>query len=91
MRLIDADALMEWVEKEAETKRGLSVDNVLDAIDNATTIDPVKRGMWIPSVDEHHICYIECSVCGFKELELAGRRHLHYCPECGAHLYGGEE
>lgn len=48
MRLIDADRFRAWVLKENETKWGETIEEILDAIDDCKTVDPVKQGMWIP-------------------------------------------
>lgn len=53
-----------------------------------------KTGRWIwvqydsnPEIGNHH-----CSVCGFIPacFNLA-RKHLNYCPKCGADMRGAEE
>lgn len=76
MRLIDADAL-----------RGplMAFDSkVLDIVDNAPTIDPVKHGAWVKG---------SCSICGEDALldDVENEFLSKYCPCCGARMDGGTE
>ena len=80
MRLIDADAL-----------RGplMAFDSkVLDIVDNAPTIDPVKHGRWVYAGYSSIELVYECSECG--EIEF-GDALDDYCPNCGARMDGGTE
>lgn len=107
MRLIDADALKEKVEKYRIvhlSHRRLSaikreaeevINDICLGIDFAPTINPVKHGQWIKNQrkSKFHIepVYI-CSCC--REQEAWGEMELsNYCPNCGALMRedGGEE
>ena len=65
MRLIDADALKEWVETEEERKWGLSTDEVWDAIEAAPTIDAMT--------------VVRCKDCEFYTEEERWCRRLGLC------------
>lgn len=101
MRLIDADALKEKVEKYRIvhlSHRRLSaikreaeevINDICLGIDFAPTINPVKHGRWIKA--ERQGCwsyadvYKQCSECG-KVTFLAEK--MNYCPNCGADMRG---
>ena len=91
MRLIDADALKEWVEEYHTSNWGIPQDELIYAIGSAQTIDPVKHGKWIP-VNERAA---KCSLCGEWEYTngrdktgtaIIHRAIKHYCPNCGARM-----
>lgn len=89
MRLIDADALKEWVETEEERKWGLSTDEVWDAIEAAPTIDPVNHGKWCIEPDG---TVMHCYCCGWAYEYYAGlEEEWNYCPNCGAQMERSEE
>lgn len=98
MRLIDADALIKWVQECGAKCPTLSVEKLFNAIKDAPTIDPVKRGRWIKMSDADGV-YWACSECGediprishynpqfdlFPRLESIDR--TNYCPNCGARM-----
>ena len=98
MRLIDADALLEILRKDATEKLrlfDLKYEGYLTAMakveeiveDVLPTIDPVKRGKWIGSDDFDE--YYRCSECGKGETQFGGL--YHYCPNCGARMEGEED
>ena len=88
MRLIDADALKALIDEgwgEGPFKTAF-----FEEIDDASTIDPVKHGMWMHDKDD---CLVSgyCSVCGWQsiiyETDVAD---MPFCPNCGAKMDGGE-
>lgn len=84
MRLIDADALLEDVRSLGfgwdEYEQGK--EDVVECIECAPTIDPVKYGWW----KYHGDCGVtECSVCGWK-IEEYVCDDFKYCPSCGAYM-----
>lgn len=98
MRLIDADALGDKVadlysEGEEATEGDKVVNDVIDLIDNAPTIEAERpQGEWIK-----HIRCIECSVCKNKffaddenencqDYEPCTDLRFNFCPNCGADL-----
>lgn len=92
MRLIDADALKEWVETEEESKWGLSTDEVWDAIEAAPTIEP-KRGRWEDVEEDEWICF-KCSECGHDAYSYTGEilsNEWKFCPYCGARMERRED
>lgn len=96
MRLIDADALKEWVEEYHTSNWGIPQDELIYAIGSAQTIDPVKHGKWKnkqmldeelnPTIAFRH----RCSECGFEICTTDETIWWHFCPNCGAKVDGGE-
>lgn len=92
MRLIDADALIEQMEADAE-----QMDNPLAAmfayaaasdVKHAPTIEPERKtGKWIKEKSRGQL--YQCSACGnyldFRGVN-AGRGSANYCPNCGARM-----
>jgi hypothetical protein len=94
MRLIDADALKELIANNVYPVQDAFNDRdygmfwtggIEKAIDNAPTVDPVKRvkhGEW--RYDE--ALELEwCSECGFGKRK-GDKRWYSYCPNCGAYM-----
>ena len=102
MRLIDADALKEnareWLPEIAAHKSPFVVMGLFNLIDNLAdnmpTVDPVKKGHWIKSVDPEYDgdatyfagpCFCTCSNCGHTR-----RIETRFCCECGARMEGAQ-
>ena len=110
MRPIDADELKDNFSKVsfsglaaygfglAELYSGVS--KMLELIDEAPTIEPVKRGKWLirhifDRYNQHRRYEVICSVC--KEhypkilisKDMLVRDMFNYCPNCGAKMDGG--
>lgn len=103
MRLIDADALREYLGIETADctkckdgfsiygycKRGGDFQTACYAIDIAPTVDavPVRHGYW-----RHYEGMLYCSECGTEFyddiMEYCGDNVPHFCPECGARMDG---
>ena len=58
----------------------------------AADVAEVKHGEWKLCYEDwrKQIAGDECSVCGFQHFGVS-ISHYHYCPHCGARMYGGEE
>lgn len=98
-RLIDADALMDALGIAVECKDcsrngtfGCKEDSAFvyacEAITDAPTIDPVKRGKWIIHPEVKNIyggTYIECSECGEKYV-VQYIEDEKFCRNCGAKM-----
>ena len=92
MRLIDADALMKWLnDTYCDTSKRLWNYNhhvmamdMIEIIENYPTIEERKHGHWIelnPHDEQNN--FIQCSVCGSKfGLYSQG----NYCQECGTKM-----
>lgn len=91
MRPIDADELKEQFSKVsfsglaaygfglAELHSGVS--KMLELIDEAPTVELVKRGEWVNIYPD---CY-RCSVCG-EDFVIEFDSDWYYCPNCGAKM-----
>ena len=96
-RLIDANALRCEIDG-CSFESGYDCGKVLIMIAEAPTVDAVEvvRGRWIASATTWGEKAI-CSVCG-RDLYvnepgngLLNIEDLHYCPNCGAKMDGGNE
>ncbi len=76
MRLIDADALEEWIWRERLDTR----ERIANLVERMPTIDPVKYGKW-ELVDEAEPRRYGCSEC--KRLSYT---QDNYCSYCGAKM-----
>lgn len=97
MRLIDADALVDDVEKKINDElNGFSCNdynyfycagmrNVIRLVKRLPTVDPVKHGRWIFVGDM--VSYIKCSECG-DDICWVNSKRPKYCPNCGAKMDG---
>lgn len=57
------------------------VETVIDLLETAPTIDPVKCGKWVEKSYEYYVC----SACGEPALcDEADTILTDYCPNCGA-------
>ena len=96
-RLIDADALKNhysWWKGGTKENTLDEQKEIFDTIVNLQpTIDPVKRGKWIP-INERAA---KCSLCGAWEYTngrdktgtaIIHKAIKHYCPNCGARMDG---
>ena len=91
MRLIDADALKLYIDKEVEEGK------ILDGwafffkvyLDDAPTINIDRpQGEWIMHVDDLFPCEStqECSICHVEQ--LINGNDDNFCPNCGADMRG---
>lgn len=80
MRLIDADKLIEVLNKKSVPFNA----NVNDAILTAPTVEERKKGKWIVDKDcEGKTRYVTCNLCGHKEFNW---NDPNFCPNCGADM-----
>ena len=85
MRLIDADALVNYILSfhDRYTGEDFKYDLIEDAfiyeLNNAPTVDavPVRHGRWTVTP-----VYIKCSECGESFMLIP----QNYCPNCGARM-----
>ena len=79
-RLVDVDKLKDevenifWYEDEDMCK-------VLDLLDQAPTIDPVKHGYWKEA--DSGSSFWRCSECNYG---VSAWNNTRYCPNCGAKM-----
>lgn len=87
MRLIDADALSDWMkdygQKCIKGERKISLMYVWKHIQDMQTIEERGTGKWIEYIPEHG----KCQYCGNQVDLIDGRKHS-YCGECGARMEG---
>ena len=95
MRPIDADALVDQLEREAADEWNRNTPTnwanafcvFVDRLDEAPTIDaaPVRRGEWVSLKVDTDIykqaTVFECSECGWINL-----KRKPFCPNCGADM-----
>lgn len=78
MRLIDADKLLEVLNKKSVPFNA----NANDAILTAPTVAERKKGKWIIKDDIYGVAY--CNLCDY-ELHTNDTK---FCPNCGADMRG---
>lgn len=81
MRLIDADELKSVRSIQAADFN--RIESIQRWIDNAPTIDPVKRGKWLRTPTG----WAYCSVCGMEPPNESNET-TDFCPNCGARMDG---
>lgn len=86
MRLVDADTIFNSELLLVSDKAYDAVHAVIERINNAPTVDPVKHGHWINKGFEP----VRCSVCGITVDAINGIpwaiKSFKYCPYCGAKM-----
>ena len=93
MRLIDADALISFIDMghlRNPLESCFSERDVVDMLESRPTIEaePVKHGDWeLRHVGHGH--YWECSVC-HKNPCIYVTKDTKFCPNCGAKMDGGD-
>lgn len=101
MRMIDADALMEVLEKipavgfkniDNQTYVLVLLAQIYNIIKQQPTIEERKTGKWITVDDAYNRISGKCSACGWEahlyEDDVVG---MGYCPNCGADMRGGQD
>lgn len=101
MRLINADALMETINRHCypvqhdmtSIEPGMTRIGILQAIQEQPTIEPErKKGKWIAVDDYFNRISGRCSACGWEahmyEDDVVG---MNYCPNCGADMRGDQD
>ena len=78
MRLIDADALNRLLLKEGAVEGSV----IVMMVKSMKTIDPVKRGHWMPHKMRDGTPMERCDACGGLAQMM-----FDYCPNCGAWMY----
>lgn len=96
-RLIDANALIDWLTRATGFRTNCDDCTDIDCLDciieeaikNAPTVEakPVVHGQWIdayPDIEPNPMfMYGICSECGFEQ---SISKYLKYCPDCGAQM-----
>lgn len=93
MRLIDADALISFIDcghLRSPTEVCFSERDVVGMLEKAPTIDaePVKQGKWIDPEGIHEWC---CNLCGNIAPNDGYDNGANYCDYCGAKMEEGRE
>lgn len=86
MRLIDGDAFNAYLQDEyhgAISDSELKVYKIMMLIDNAPTIDPVKRGKWERMVNAYGEIEGFMCECGCQSVSAP-----NFCPSCGCDMRG---
>jgi hypothetical protein len=90
MRLIDADALIDFIDcghLRNPLESCFSERDVVDMLESCPTIDavPVVRGEWTTNSDYPDT--VICSLCGWRESVWWADKGTNYCPNCGAKMW----
>lgn len=92
MRPIDADALLENLDKECgdlDLEYNSEYEQLVNYIESQPTLDyaPVRKGAWMFTVDHprERLGFFACSECGIG----VGLKTFNFCPNCGAKMDGG--
>ena len=101
MRLIDADALIKRFKALTIRSKDLTIDykrghsdgivTAVEWVEEATTVDPAKRGRYIEAMSGAMHVYpngqVMCSVCK-QRMPLTWKKMPPYCFGCGAKMDG---
>lgn len=74
--------------------RACDVDDMIDDLENAPTVDAVerKKGEWIDAwrsaFDGTRHWHRECSECGYERDDDSIDKDTRFCPNCGADMRG---
>ena len=103
-KYIDREALVEWLKriplKDLSDGRGLcrvifedDFKRAIKKIPKGIIVDvaPVRHGQWETEMDDMGWLKHTCPICGYvKRTDIHVSLGWHYCPNCGAKMYGGE-
>lgn len=81
MRLINYDALLEAINKNPASNPNFRCAQLLEAILNAPTLDPVVHAQWVLDASFFNAHVYHCSMCNRKQMQTS-----KFCPECGAQM-----
>ena len=89
MRLIDADALLNRMQKDPlfDLVERYGVSGVINAQPTVDAV-PVRHGKWIYGNDFHWFT-ASCNKCGYQrrtDIKADGWNQWRYCPNCGAEM-----
>ena len=103
MRSIDADALINVIERESNVYGAygyMDTKSIIDVIEDAPTIEPERKvGKWIERNPQNSdkCRLIECDQCGFSHIVGFNVPYEHwienrnFCERCGADMSGKME
>ena len=101
MRLIDAEALLDyldddppynWTGSDAEIQAVADWEQfrgIINVQPTITDVAPVVHGRWIEKSAPARKIYFECSQCGAQENKHTAIKG-YYCWRCGAKMDGGD-
>lgn len=100
MRLIDADALKEWIDEYVSVFKKSDNKDIKGYIEHQPTIEP-KRGEWIDEADKYDASFgihdYRCSNCNsYADEYISGHEWYtagkpNFCPNCGAKMKGAND
>lgn len=95
MRLIDADAMKEWIDEYVSVFKKSDNKDIKGYIEHQPTIEP-KRGEWIDEADKYDASFgihdYRCSNCNsYADEYICGHEWYtagkpNFCPYCGADM-----
>ena len=92
-RLIDADALKEWIDEDVSVFKKSDNKDIKGYIEHQPTIEP-KRGEWAKRTHNTLIAQVNfayCSECGQPIMHEHTRPLWNFCPNCGARMKGADD
>lgn len=98
MLLIDANALIKWMEDNTANSEWMvnqyNADLICSMLEAAPTVDarPVVHGRWIfEQAYENGTADYKCSICDFDDsFPIGNFTYRNYCPNCGSQMEGGD-
>ena len=106
MRLIDADALFEYIQKEKAWKQDVTKQprygkgkydayyEMLEIIKDAPTVDPTLKESGCELCRSCDICANSGFEKCYTDCDFEGKKHFkpkhNYCPNCGAKMEGNK-
>lgn len=99
MRLIDADVIMKEFAKfvrasnNSDFARIPTWNDAVSLVGSAPTIEPKRKGKWIPDNTNYITPHFVCSACGMSQkVETVLYKPIWgFCPRCGARMMRGEQ
>lgn len=99
MRTIDADALMEVINRHCypvqhdmtSIEPGMTLVGIIQAVQEQPTVEPERKtGRWTNAYDGND-GHVKCTGC-FKTYDwISQAQYYNYCPNCGADMRGDKD
>lgn len=84
MRLIDADALMDYLQTIPIDLGYRGIEDVKRFVNKMPTIEERKTGRWVKPLLVTNTGRVRCSECSAMYDWYTQAQYYNYCPNCGA-------